>query len=65
MKGKNNMAKSREGKRMIALEVDEGLYDSLVELTRDYGVGLSGVIRMVLIDYLKRYTGYLPGKEQK
>ena len=59
------MAKSREGKRMIALEVDEALYDSLVELTRDYGVGLSGVIRMVLIDYLKRYTGYLPGKEKK
>lgn len=59
------MAKSREGKRMIALEVDEELYNSLIELTRDYGVGLSGVVRMVLIDYLKRYTGYLPRKEQK
>lgn len=52
------MAKSREGKRMIALEVDEELYDAIQDLARDHGVGVSGVIRMVMLDYLKRYKNF-------
>lgn len=59
------MAKSREGKRMIALEVDEALYDAIYELSSEQGIGVSGAIRMVLIDYLKRYRGYKPNKTRK
>ena len=59
------MAKSREGKKMIALEVDENLYDAIFELALDHGVGVSGVIRMVMIDYLKRYKNYNPNKQER
>ena len=52
------MAKCRDGKRMIALEVDENLYKAITELALDHGVGVSGVIRMVMLDYLKRYKNY-------
>ena len=43
---------------MIALEVDEELYGAIQELARDHGVGVSGVIRMVMLDYLKRYKNF-------
>ena len=59
------MAKSREGKRMVALEVDTSLYEAIYGLALDHGVGVSGVIRMVLIDYLKRYRGYDPSKDER
>ena len=59
------MAKSREGKRMIALEVDDSLYEAIFNLSLDHGVGVSGVIRMVMIDYLKRYKNYKPKKEER
>ena len=59
------MAKSREGKKMIALEVDESLYDAIYNLALDHGLGVSGVIRMVMLDYLKRYTNYNPKNEER
>lgn len=59
------MAKSREGKKMIALEVDEELFKALRDLSLEQGLGLSGSIRMVLIDYLRRYHGYKPSKQRK
>ena len=58
------MAKSRCGKQMIALEVDESLFNAIKELSLDYGIGISGVIRMVMIDYLKRYANYNPKDEK-
>lgn len=57
------MAKSRDGKKMIALEVDDSLYSAIFDLSLDHGVSVSGVIRMVMLDYLKRYKNYNPKKE--
>lgn len=60
------MAKSsREGKKMIALEMDESLYDAVKELAFEQGQTTSSAIRMVLIDYLRRYKGYKPIKTRK
>ena len=60
------MAKSsREGKRMIALEVDESLHNAILDLAFEQGQSVSSAIRMVLIDYLRRYKGYKPIKTRK
>ena len=60
------MAKSsREGKKMIALEMDESLYNAIKELAFEQGQTTSSAIRMVLIDYLRRYKGYKPIKTRK
>ena len=60
------MAKSsREGKKMIALEMDESLYDAVKNLAFEQGQNTSSAIRMVLIDYLRRYKGYKPIKTRK
>ena len=60
----SNMAKSREGKRMMAIEMDEDLYDAISELSFEQGQTMSSAVRMVLIDYLRRYKGYKPGKRK-
>lgn len=59
------MAKSREGKEMIAVEMDTELHKALLELSADYGISVSGVVRMIAIDYLKRYKGYKPARKEK
>lgn len=58
------MAKSREGKRMMTIEMDTGLYDAINEMSFEQGLSISSAVRMVLIDYLKRYRGYKPTKER-
>ena len=60
------MAKSsREGKKMIALEMDENLYNAVKELAFEQGQSTSSAVRMVLIDYLRRYKGYKPTRTRK
>jgi len=60
------MAKSsREGKKMIALEMDENLYNAVKELAFEQGQSTSSAVRMVLIDYLRRYKGYKPIRTRK
>ena len=50
------MAKSREGKRMM----DDSLYQAIYELAFEQGQSMSAAVRMVMIDYLRRYKGYKP-----
>lgn len=58
------MAKSREGKKMMAIEMDESLYTAIAELSMEQGQSMSSAVRMVMIDYLRRYKGYKPSKRK-
>lgn len=50
-------------KRMVAFEVPEAVYNELKELEASLGgIGISGIIRMIISDYLHRYVE--KGKEQ-
>lgn len=49
---------------MMAIEMDEDLYDAISELSFEQGQTMSSAVRMVLIDYLRRYKGYKPGKRK-
>lgn len=51
------METQKEQKKMVALEMPESTYKELKALEAEYGgIGISGIIRMIIVDYLKRYT---------
>lgn len=52
-------------KKIIGVQVDDDLNEALINLSAELGVSLSGAIRMVLIDYLRRYKGYKKKEENK
>lgn len=58
------MANCRDGKKMLTVEMDEDLYNALKNLSVEYGVGISGTCRMIVLDYLRRYKNYT-GKEKQ
>ena len=60
-KRKDGQPSASEGKRIIGFQVDEELNNALVDLAAEYGLNVSGVVRMVALDYLKRYKGFKPG----
>lgn len=45
-------------KKIIGLQIEDDLNEALMNLSAELGVSLSGVVRMVLLDYLRRYKGY-------
>lgn len=58
------MAKGcREGKKMLTIELDDNIYEALKCVSLEYGVGISTASRMILLDYLKKYTNYLRKEE--
>lgn len=52
-------------KKIIGIQVDKSLEAALLDVASEYGSNLSGVVRMILIDYLRRYKGYKPAKKGK
>ncbi len=57
--------KNEKRKKIIGLQVEEELNQALVNLAAELGVSVSGAIRMVLIDYLRRYKGFTRKEDNK
>lgn len=52
-----------EAKKIVGVQLPEDLYKATLDLAAENGTTISSAIRMVLIDYLKRYKGYKPTKK--
>lgn len=44
-----------KSKKMIALEMPNKMYEELKDLCATYSLSISGVVRLIISDYLKRY----------
>lgn len=53
-----DLNKQKQKKKIIGVQVSDDLYTALVDLSAEYGTSISSVIRLVTLDYLKRYKGY-------
>lgn len=53
-----DLNKQKQKKKIIGVQVSDDLYAALVDLSAEYGTSISSVIRLVTLDYLKRYKGY-------
>ena len=47
-----------EPKKTVGVILSESIYDTLQEMSADYGASVSTVIRMIVVDYIKRYKNY-------
>ena len=47
-----------EPKKTVGVILSESIYDTLQEMSSDYGASVSTVIRMIVVDYIKRYKNY-------
>lgn len=45
-------------KKIIGVQLNSELYQALQDLAAEYGGNISTTIRMILLDYLKRYKGF-------
>ena len=45
-------------KKIIGFQIEDDLNNALEELSLEYGVSISGVIRMIILDYLRRYKDF-------
>ncbi len=45
-------------KKIIGFQIDDQLYEALLDLAAENGTSISSVIRMITLDYLKRYKGF-------
>lgn len=57
--------KETKDKKIIGVQVDVELEDAILDLAAEYGTDKSSVIRMILIDYLKRCKGYKPTRKER
>lgn len=53
--------KEDKKKKMIALELPNSMYEDLRDLCAIYSLSVSGVVRLIISDYLRRYID----KEEK
>lgn len=53
--------KEDKKKKMIALELPNNMYEDLRNLCAIYSLSVSGVVRLIISDYLRRYID----KEEK
>lgn len=56
-------------KKSLSVQVNDRIYQQLSDLSAEYGASIATVIRMIIVDYLKRYKNYSviseEGKEDK
>ena len=45
-------------KKIVGFQLDDQLYEALLDLAAENGTSVSSVIRMITLDYLKRYKGF-------
>lgn len=50
--------KTNKNKKIVGVQISDELHEALIDLAAEYGTSISGVIRLVTLDYLKRYKGY-------
>jgi len=60
----NKEKENKVSKKTVGVPLSEPLYQALEELCGDYGASIATVIRMIVVDYLKRYKKY-PLTERK
>ena len=56
--GMNKKKDILEPKKTVGVILSESIYDTLQEMSADYGASVSTVIRMIVVDYIKRYKNY-------
>lgn len=54
----NKKKEIQEPKKTVGVILSESIYDTLQEMSSDYGASVSTVIRMIVVDYIKRYKNY-------
>jgi len=54
----NTKKENKEVKKTVGVPLSESLYEALEELCADYGASIATVIRMIIVDYMKRYKNY-------
>lgn len=59
------MEKGNNEKKIIGIQIDKEVESELLDLASEYGSNLSGVVRMILLDYLKRYKGFRPTRKER
>ena len=52
-------------KTSLSVQVNDELYNALKNLCSEYGVTIATLIRMILVDYMKRYKNYLLNQSEK
>lgn len=52
-------------KKIIGFQIETDIEDALLDMASEYGSNLSGVVRMILLDYLKRYKGFKPTRKER
>lgn len=50
-------------KKIIGVQVNDDLYQALLEVAAENGTSVSGAIRMIALDYLKRYKNFNVNKK--
>lgn len=58
----------KETKKSLSVQVNEQMYQQLLDLAAEYGANIATVIRMIVVDYLKRYKKFgtvMDRKEEK
>lgn len=58
VKSMNKKKDILEPKKTVGVILSESIYDTLQEMSADYGASVSTVIRMIVVDYIKRYKNY-------
>lgn len=48
----------KETKKSLSVQVNEQMYQQLLDLAAEYGANIATVIRMIVVDYLKRYKKF-------
>lgn len=52
-------------KKTVGVPLSESLYEALLDVCADYGANIATVIRMIIVDYMKRYKNYSIISERK
>ena len=47
-----------DSKKIVGVQLNSDLYEALQDLAAEYGGNISTTIRMIILDYLKRYKGF-------
>lgn len=52
-------------KKTVGVPLSESLYEALQDLCSEYGANTATVIRMIIVDYMRRYKNYSIISERK
>ena len=58
-------SKNANSKKIIGVQVDVEMENEILDLAAEFGTNISSVIRMILLDYLKRYKNYKPTRKER